>query len=128
MTFKQVAAYIVHKTDAALLVRVGSRDVWLPLSQLDQDEDVPEVGDDAVLHVAEWWAEKASLEALDAVEDEDHHQHPLMRRERAATRRVHHPKLGDGIEVAVEGEKSVVLFGSDRRTILTRFLVSGHKG
>ena len=123
MEYRQVKAYIVHKTDAALLARIDEREVWLPLSQLDQDEDVPEVGDDAVLSVAEWLADQESLEAVD-----DGSVHPLLKAPKSTTRRVHHPKLGDGIEVAVEGEKSIVMFGADRRTILTKFLASGHKG
>ena len=123
MEFLPVKAYIVHKTDAALLARVDAREVWIPLSQLDQDEDVREVGDDAVLHIAEWLVEQESLEVVD-----DGRTHALMKRPKHATRRVHHPKLGDGVEVAVEGEKSIVMFGDDRRTILTKFLSGGHKG
>lgn len=123
MEYLPVKAYIVHKTDAAVLARVDAREVWIPLSQLDQDEDVPEVGDDAVLHIAEWLVEQELLEIVD-----DGRQHALMKRPRNTTRRVHHPKLGDGLEVAVEGEKSIVMFGSDRRTILTKFLSGGHKG
>lgn len=124
MEYRQVQAYVVHKTDSAILIRTDdARDTWVPLSQLDQDEDVPDVGDSAVVHVAEWLAERESLEPLD-----DGSVHALLRRPKPQTRRVHHAKLGDGVEVAVEGEKSVVMFGTDRRTILTRFLVSGHKG
>ena len=122
MEYRKVKAYVVHKTDAAVLARIETREVWLPLSQLDQDEDVPDVGDTGDLHVAEWLADQESLEGF----DDD--VHPLMRRPKSATRRVHHPKLGDGIEIAVEGEKSVVMFGDDRRTILTRFLSGGHNG
>lgn len=123
MEYRQVKAYIVHKTDAALLARIDEREVWLPLSQLDQDEDLPEVGDDAVLSIAEWLADQESLDAVD-----DGSIHPILKASKSTTRRVHHPKLGDGIEVAVEGEKSIVMFGADRRTILTKFLASGHKG
>lgn len=124
MDYRQVQVYVVHKTDSAMLIRTDdSRETWVPLSQLDQDEDVPEVGDSAVVHVAEWLADRESLESVD-----DGSVHALLRRPKPQKRRVHHPKLGDSVEIAVEGDKSVVMFGTDKRTILTRFLVSGHKG
>ena len=48
-----------HETAAALLCVIDGADVWVPQSQVDDDSEVFEKGDEGKLVVAQWWAEKA---------------------------------------------------------------------
>lgn len=45
----------------ALLCTIDGVDTWVPISQLDDDSEVYDVGHSGKLVVSEWWANKAGL-------------------------------------------------------------------
>ena len=50
------------KSGLALLVDLGDREpVWVPCSQIDDDSEVWEPGQEGTLVIAEWWAKKEGL-------------------------------------------------------------------
>lgn len=113
-------------TDRAVQVQVDGAEYWLPLSQLDQDRDLPDVGSLGIIYVKTWLAEQEGLQETIAEHDEGESpiifecRKPVMRE----LRRVCHPKFGHGSELAIEGDKSIVHFDGEAttRTILTRFI------
>lgn len=58
-TFPGVAA--IRATDAALLCEIDGNQVWIPLSQIDDDSEVWELGQEGVLVVSQWIAEQRDL-------------------------------------------------------------------
>lgn len=123
-SFRRVACEVVRQTDKAVLVQVDGEEYWLPLSQLDPSKELPEPDTLGVIHVAEWLAKQEHLPEADPDTEDDASitMFSCMRRPIVVTRRVRHSKFGDGDEVSVEGDKSIVQFADSRRTILTRFL------
>jgi len=56
---------VVTKTDAAILVVHDDEEFWIPFSQIDDDSEVAqhsETGDDGVLTIPQWLAEKKGME------------------------------------------------------------------
>ena len=52
------------ESEKAVLCRLpDDRKVWVPKSQIDELSDVKERGDEGMLTVRWWWAEKAGLVA-----------------------------------------------------------------
>lgn len=53
----------LHETAKALLVRIGSRELWVPKSLIDDDSEVFDSGENSEgkLVVPLWWAEKEGL-------------------------------------------------------------------
>lgn len=56
-------AECLRETAKALLVRVGSRELWVPKSLVDDDSEVFDADENATgkLVVPLWWAEKEGL-------------------------------------------------------------------
>lgn len=50
-----------HETELALLCLIGGDPHWVPKSQIHEDSDVNEKGDEGTLVVKAWWAKKAGL-------------------------------------------------------------------
>ncbi len=50
-----------HATSKALLCRIGWRELWVPLSQIEFGSEVRRAGDSGALLVSAWWAERAGL-------------------------------------------------------------------
>jgi hypothetical protein len=60
MTYKIEKAVCVAETSKAICVEAEEFDerVWIPQSQIDEDSEVYSKGDEGMLIVSEWWAEK----------------------------------------------------------------------
>jgi len=58
--FRIEDAECTAETETAILVEAPDFDEpeWIPQSQITEDSDVWRKGDDGVLMVTEWWAEK----------------------------------------------------------------------
>jgi hypothetical protein len=59
----EVSVIFKHNTDNAILVSDGDNDIWLPLSQIECDEDLSafEPGDDIELLMPEWLAKEKGI-------------------------------------------------------------------
>jgi len=53
--------YVLRETSRAILVQIDNADVWVPKSVLHDDSEVREEGDEGILIVHYWWAEKHGL-------------------------------------------------------------------
>lgn len=51
----------IRETDAALLCQVDGKEVWIPRSQVLDDSEVNEEGDEGVLVIPEWLALERGL-------------------------------------------------------------------
>lgn len=51
----------IRSTDKAILVEVEGEEVWIPLSQVDDDSEVYEEGDEGTLVITQWIADKLGL-------------------------------------------------------------------
>lgn len=51
----------IHETAQAVLCRIGSRELWVPQSQIDDDSEVYQLGDIGTLVITEWFAEREGL-------------------------------------------------------------------
>lgn len=51
----------IKETDAALLCDINGEEIWIPKSQIDDDSEVWQEGDDGVLIISEFIAEKKGL-------------------------------------------------------------------
>lgn len=64
-SFKSKAEFedvtVIRETDAALLVDVDGKEVWIPKSQIDDDSEVYKAGTDGTLIVSEWIAKEKRL-------------------------------------------------------------------
>jgi len=49
------------ETDKALLCNFGDKKEWIPLSQVDDDSEVYQTGDEGVLIISEWIATQKGL-------------------------------------------------------------------
>lgn len=124
--YRRIACEVLFQTDKAVQVQVDGAEHWLPASQLDPDHDLPEVGSLGVVYVATWLAEREGLSETLAEEDDElsptifECRKPIARE----LRRVRHPKFGEGSELSIEADKSIVHFDGEHstRTILTRFI------
>jgi hypothetical protein len=47
-----------HATDKAILVEIDGEEVWVPQSQVDEDSEVYQKGDEGTLIVSEWFAKQ----------------------------------------------------------------------
>lgn len=54
----EIACFTLYQTEAAVRIDAGDKEVWLPISQL---EDWPDVGCDGVVLLPEWLAKKKEL-------------------------------------------------------------------
>jgi hypothetical protein len=54
-------ASVIRQTDAALLVEIDGKQHWIPQSQIDDDSEVWEEGQDGDLVVSQWIAEQRGL-------------------------------------------------------------------
>lgn len=57
-----VRAVCIRQTDRAILVRIGPRELWVPQSQVHDDSEVYQLGDDGKLVVKAWFARKEGIE------------------------------------------------------------------
>lgn len=55
-------AKVLKATAKALLVKIGAREVWIPQSQIMDDSEVWDAGDEGALVITAWFAEKEGLE------------------------------------------------------------------
>jgi hypothetical protein len=125
--YRRVACEVVAQTDKAVLVQVAGVEHWLPLSQLDPEQDVPEIGNLGVVYVQEWVADDRGLPECTSEEDDELGPDIITRKRPAVAvlRRVSHPKFGLGNLLSVAGDKSVVAFDDHvTRTILSRFITA----
>jgi hypothetical protein len=63
-TFREKATFeatALRATDAALLVEIDGRQFWIPQSQIDDDSEVYQAGDEGELVVSQWIAEQKGL-------------------------------------------------------------------
>lgn len=51
----------LRETPKAILVDVGGEELWFPKSQLSEDNEVSEEGDEGVLIISQWIAEQKDL-------------------------------------------------------------------
>ncbi len=59
MSYSIEGARCVSATEKAILVEgIDAKPVWIPQSQIDDDSEVYQVGDEGKLVVSDWWAEK----------------------------------------------------------------------
>jgi Ser-tRNA(Ala) deacylase AlaX len=52
----------LSETAKAILVSVAGKALWIPKSVLHDDSEVWKAGDEGVLVVNEWWAEREGLD------------------------------------------------------------------
>ena len=52
---------VKRETDAAILCTIYDKEVWIPKSQISEDSDVKEEGDEGTLIVSEWIAIQKEL-------------------------------------------------------------------
>jgi len=57
----ELDALCIHETDLALLVEIEGEEVWIPKSQIEDDSEVMEKGDEGTLVVSGWFADKEGL-------------------------------------------------------------------
>jgi hypothetical protein len=120
--------YVETRTDKAVLCHFDGRDVWLPLSVIDSEDDF----EDGPIDVAEWFAEREGLPLFEG----DRRDYERSRggdstapgRPRRVPRerglgRVTTAAFGDGELLRVEGDRSVVRFPDGRtRTLGSRYV------
>ena len=51
----------IRATDSALLVAIDGREVWIPQSQIDDESEVYEVGQEGELVISEWLATQKGI-------------------------------------------------------------------
>lgn len=56
-----IDAIFIHATDRAVLVRYYDDTVWIPLSVCHIDPEDAEEGDEVVVTIQEWFAEKEGI-------------------------------------------------------------------
>lgn len=54
-------AVAIKETERALLCRIDGKEHWIPKSQIDDDSEVYQDGDEGKLVVSMWFAEKEGL-------------------------------------------------------------------
>lgn len=54
----EITCFTLYETEKAVRVDAGDKEVWLPMSQL---EDWPEIGCDGVVIMPEWLAKEKEL-------------------------------------------------------------------
>jgi hypothetical protein len=59
VSFKKVLCK--RQTPKAILCEVKGRELWIPQSQIHEDSEVYQDGDEGTLVVSEWFAEKENL-------------------------------------------------------------------
>lgn len=52
---------VLKETDAALLVGIDDRELWIPKSVLESHDDLDEDTGETTIYVAEWFANKEGL-------------------------------------------------------------------
>ena len=57
--FEDIA--VEKETEMAILVEIEGDKYWLPKSQIHEDSEVKEEGDEGTLVTTHWWAEKEGL-------------------------------------------------------------------
>ncbi len=119
--------HVVTRTDKAVLCSFDGREVWLPLSVIDEDDDF----EDGPIDVAVWVVERESLPLFEGDRRAYERQRdatPASARLRPAPRepslgRVTSAAFGTGDLLRVEGDKSVVRFADGKtRTLGSRYL------
>lgn len=65
MKFKRTTSFsdtrALRATDQALLCLIEGEELWIPLSLIDEDSEVSDVGDEGELVVSSWWARQQGL-------------------------------------------------------------------
>lgn len=65
MNFRQtvsVDASCIAETDLAILVDIEGEEFWIPKSQVHDDSEVYQEGDEGLLVISKWIAEKEGIE------------------------------------------------------------------
>lgn len=57
----KLKARCVKATKAAILVNIEGKEHWIPQSQIDDDSEVWQEGDEGELIISEWFATKKGL-------------------------------------------------------------------
>ena len=57
----EIGCVIKAETDKAILCDFGDKEVWIPLSQVDDDSEIWKVGEEGTLVVSEWIATQKGL-------------------------------------------------------------------
>jgi hypothetical protein len=123
--------HVVARTDKAVLCSFDGKEVWVPLSQIDGEEDF----ESGPIDVAAWFAEREELQPADG----DDAARPSAGRSVSAgsprpRSRIPDSDLGPvttaafgrGRLIRVEGEKSVVKFPDGKvRTLGSRYVKPG---
>lgn len=52
---------VVKETEKAILVNIEGRDIWVPKSQILENSEVTEAGDDGTIVLSTWFCEKEGL-------------------------------------------------------------------
>ena len=52
----------IRETEKALLCQIKGEEIWVPRSQIREESDVKDAGDDGTLVVSNWFATKEGLE------------------------------------------------------------------
>lgn len=61
MAYEVGEATCIKETDKAILVVIGTREVWIPKSQIHDDSEVKEPDDEGTLVVSDWFGRKEGL-------------------------------------------------------------------
>ena len=60
--YTEIDCRVIRTTDKAVLVEVDDgEEVWIPLSQVEDNGEDLKDGDKGVLFISEWWAEREGL-------------------------------------------------------------------
>lgn len=115
--------HVVTRTDKAVLCAFADgREVWIPLSQIDEDDNF----EDGPVDVAEWLVEQESLPLFEGERRDHRHatKRPLAGRE-PSIGRVRTAAFGVGDLIRVEGDKCVVRFPDGKtRTLGSRYVTT----
>lgn len=51
----------IRSTEAAVLVDIGTEEIWVPRSQIVEESEIQDDGDEGELWTTEWWAKQRGL-------------------------------------------------------------------
>lgn len=57
----ELGCFIKRETDKAILCDFGDKECWIPLSQVDDDSEIWQAGEEGTIIVSEWIAKEKGL-------------------------------------------------------------------
>jgi len=57
----ELDVFCIAETDLAILVDIDGEEIWIPRSQIEDDSEVVEKGDEGTLIISGWLAEQEGL-------------------------------------------------------------------